>query len=260
MMVASFLKLYNFKSNALKFCSQSFLHRVENTFPLAGSWFIRIFAQYARRILMVRFLSVLICIFWLSGCSLLTFFEGEKPEQSKPAKQPPARTETPRPRHPQADQLLGQARRLWKEDSVCSEPRKAVALLTQVLRAEPKNVEALRLRALAYKDLKYWEGAEEDATKAVVLKPDAMNYAARSLVFSASGNFLGAEKDARRALIMDEKLPMALIAMATVYFRNNDDAAACRSLQAACDQGECLPWKRAGEAGMCTGIVFPGHP
>lgn len=213
---------------------------------------------------MIRFLAALACVFCLSGCGLLSFFEGEKPEPPKTEKQvpAPARPETSRPRHPQAEKLLVQARRLWKEDTVCSDPRKAAALLTQVLRAEPENVEALRLRALAYKDLTYWDGAEEDATKAVVLAPDAVNYAARSLVFSASGNFLGAEKDARRALVMDEKLPIALIAMAEVHFHNNDPAAGCRGLQAACDQGECLPWKRAGESGLCAGMgmVFPEYP
>ena len=216
---------------------------------------------------MIRFLAVLACVFCLSGCSLLSsfgIFEGEKakPPKSEKTAPAPAKPEASRPRrqHPQVEKILVQARRLWNESTVCSEPRKAAALLTQALRGEPENVEALRLRALAYKDLKYWDGAEEDATKAIVLKPDAFNYAARSLIFSDSGNFLGAEKDARRALVLDDKLPIALIAMAEVNFHNNDAVAGCRNLQAACDQGECQPWKRAEERGLCRdAVVYPGR-
>lgn len=211
---------------------------------------------------MIRFFAILICIFCLSGCGLFSFFDAPPSTPASPEKQvsPPAKQAPIHPQRQQAEQLLIQARRLWEESTICSDPRKAAALLTQVLRAAPEHPEALRLRALAYKDLKYWDGAEEDATKAVVIEPDALNYAVRSLVFSESGNFLGAEKDARRAMVMDQTLPTVLIAIAQVYFYNNDTAAACRSLQAACDRGECNPWKRSRDSGMCTDTTYPDQP
>lgn len=222
---------------------------------------------------MKRALMGMVCAFLLSGCAVYDYFfpEAEKtPSAAEVKKTPPKRapkraqkpqakpapnTETQRT---QADTLLREAKTQWSESTEAADPRSALGLLNQVLHMEPENTEALHYRALAYRQLRYYDGAENDATKAVSLETSAENYATRSLVYASSGNWLGAEKDARRALVIDEALPIVLVAMAGVSFHNNDPQAGCRYLERACDQGECGPWRRAAEGGQCQqGRIAP---
>ncbi|GAB6269111.1 MAG: hypothetical protein STSR0002_18530 [Smithella sp.] len=82
----------------------------------------------------------------------------------------------------------------------CTDPKKAIGYLNEVIRLEPNNSDAYFLRGTAYDNLGQIQLAFEDYDKAVHLRPDlAWPYSARGNSYFAQGNYTLGCRDAKKA-------------------------------------------------------------
>lgn len=104
-----------------------------------------------------------------------------------------------------AQKLYAKARIMWDAEEKCVDPELALEYLDVAITLEPDYADAYIRRALAASELKEWDEAFDDSSKAVRLDPTADNYALRSLIFMREGNYKGARKDLERALDLDSR-------------------------------------------------------
>ena len=132
----------------------------------------------------------LLAVLVLPGCSLL-----------EPAKEPPKPanpTGVSGKYNPQAEQLFGKARVLWKNGETCSDPEAALDSLDEALKLEPDYPQALIRRGLALSQLGYADDAFDDLTRAIRLEPSAEAYLSRAICLLQQGNTVGAAQGPRR--------------------------------------------------------------
>ena len=151
----------------------------------------------------------------------------------------------------EAETLYARARVLWDKDDVCSDPSQALELLDRVIQIEPAYAPAYLRRGLAKSDLRNWDGAFDDVTKAIRLDPTAEAYAFRGLVSMRGGNFIGARKDLDRSLDMQKRQYRAWNFRGGLHRMEGNLPAACKDFEEACDYGNCMGLEMAKKAGEC---------
>ena len=153
--------------------------------------------------------------------------------------------------NPEAESAFVQAHVLWRNSDICSDPAQAVSLLDKAIRLEPNYADAYLRRGLAKSDLRDWDGAFDDLSRAIRLKPTAEAYAFRGLISMRGGNALGARKDFDRSLQINSKQYRAWNYRAAINLLERDNEAACRDFRKGCDNGDCVGYESAVAHGEC---------
>ena len=155
-------------------------------------------------------------------------------------------------RVPEAEAAFARAHVLWDSRDVCSDPAQALVLLDKALSLEPHYAEALLRRGLAKSDLKDWDGAFDDVSKAIRLSPSAESYAFRGLVSMQGGNYLGARKDFDRSLELTRRQHRAWNFRAALNRLEGRLTEACDDFAKGCDYGDCVGLESSIKAGECS--------
>lgn len=154
-------------------------------------------------------------------------------------------------RNQEAETAFSRAHVLWHNSEVCSDPALAVELLDKALALEPEYAEAYMRRGLAKSDMRDWEGAFDDLTRAVRLDPSPVNYAYRGLISMRGGNALGARKDYERSIELDSGQHRAWNFRAALNLLEGKHEAACSDFAKGCSNGDCTGLESARNAGIC---------
>ncbi len=133
----------------------------------------------------------------------------------------------------------------------CSDPEKALSLLSKAISLDPRYAEAYLRRGLAKSELGEGEEAFEDVTAGIRLQPTAQGYAYRGLVSLRSGQKNAAEKDLRHSLKLDPKQHLAHNYLGTLALSENNQAKACASFKEGCAQGDCSFLETSKKEGIC---------
>ena len=154
-------------------------------------------------------------------------------------------------RNPEAEAAFARAHVLWNSHDVCSDAERAVVLLDRVLALEPQYADALVRRGLARSDLKDWDGAFDDVSKAIRLSPTAEAYAFRGLISMRGGNYLGARKDLARSLEISKRQHRAWNLRGMLNRLEGRQAEACDDFAEGCDYGDCIGLETSVKMGEC---------
>ncbi|NNC51036.1 MAG: hypothetical protein HKO01_10910 [Flaviramulus sp.] len=111
---------------------------------------------------------------------------------------------------------LSQANKLLRQATRTNDLNEKIALLTQVIDLEPKNLDAYFYRALAKNDLGDYHGAIVDYSKIIIEEPDADTYFNRGNSRYSIKDFTGAKEDYAKAYMLDENFTDALYSLACV--------------------------------------------
>lgn len=154
-------------------------------------------------------------------------------------------------RNPEAEAAFAMAHVLWDKNDICSDPYHAETLLNKALALEPEYAEAYVRRGLARGQLHDWDGAFDDLSRAIRLRPTAEAYAFRGLISMRGGNYLGARKDLDRSLALQKRQHRAWNYRGALNRLEGDLDAACRDFDNGCDYGDCVGFESATARGEC---------
>ncbi|MDL2313431.1 hypothetical protein LJC36_00450 [Desulfovibrio sp. OttesenSCG-928-C14] len=152
---------------------------------------------------------------------------------------------------PEAETNFALARVLWSDPLTCSDPALAIEYLDKAIAAAPDYEEAYARRGLAKSDLRDWDGAFDDLTKAIRLNPAAQNYAYRGLISMRGGNSLGAARDFDRSISLDSKQHRAWNFRGGLHVLTGDYTKACKDFERGCSNGDCTGLESAKGHGYC---------
>lgn len=155
-------------------------------------------------------------------------------------------------RNPEAESAFARAHILWNQNDVCSDPLLAEEFLSKAIRLEPHYAEAYLRRGLARGQLRDWDNAFDDLSRAIRLNPTAEAYAFRGLVSFRGGNYLGARKDLDRSLEMTKRQHRAWNFRGALNRAEGYLDAACEDFHEGCDYGDCVGLESAIERGECA--------
>lgn len=153
---------------------------------------------------------------------------------------------------PEAGSKFDQARVLWKNTDVCSNPERAIELLDQAIAAAPKYSDAYLRRGMASSQLGYFDDAFDDVTRAIRFSPSPAGYATRALVSLRAGQIKAAAKDLDHSLSLNSSQYQAWNYYGDLYLLEGDSREACRSYSRACSNGDCSRMEAAKEQGLCN--------
>lgn len=153
---------------------------------------------------------------------------------------------------PEAEAAFAKAHVLWDKRDVCSDPQHALELLDAAIRLEPRYAEAYLRRGLAKSDLRDWDGAFNDLSRAIRLNPTAEAFAFRGLVSMRGGNYIGARKDFDRSLDMTARQHRAWNFRGALNLLEGNREAACADFSEGCDYGDCTGLDSAVASGECA--------
>ena len=163
-------------------------------------------------------------------------------------------------KHPEEAELaFSKAYILWHgyrptnltDPDVCTNPAKAVELLSQAIMTSPAFYEAYMYRALAHKDLKEYGKALYDINAAIHFKKTPNALAFRALILTHQNKFSEAQADIDKAMEMDDDLPLPWKYLGFLQQRMGLQEDACKSYSRACSYGECSFFKKAQADGYC---------
>lgn len=154
--------------------------------------------------------------------------------------------------NPEAEAAFGRARVLWDKRDVCSDPVLAVELLHKAVTLEPQYAEAYARLGLAKSELRDWDGAFDDLSKAIRLHPTAEAYAFRGLVSMRGGNYLGARRDLDRSLELRKRQHRAWNFRGALNRLEGRQKEACEDFAEGCGYGDCSGLNASVERGECS--------
>lgn len=154
-------------------------------------------------------------------------------------------------RNADAEASFARAHVLWDKRDVCSDPALAVELLDKAIALEPGYGDAYLRRGLAKSDLKDWDGAFDDLTRAIRLNPSAEAFAFRGLVSMRGGNYMGARKDFDRSLSITKRQHRAWNFRGALNRLEGRQKAACEDFSEGCDYGDCIGLETSIKMGEC---------
>ena len=157
----------------------------------------------------------------------------------------------PGKRSAEAETAYARAHALWDRNDVCSDPVLALELLNKAIRLEPGYAEAYVRRGLARSDLRDWDSAFDDLSRAIRLNPTAEAYAFRGLVSLRGGNYLGARKDLDKSLTITGRQYRAWNFRGVLNRQEGNQIQACKDFAAGCDRGDCNGLEMSRELGEC---------
>ncbi len=153
--------------------------------------------------------------------------------------------------NPEAETAYAKARVLWKDGEVCADPKQAVIFLNRAITLEPKYAEAYLRRGLAKSDLRDWEGAFDDLSRSIRLKPTAEAYAYRGLISMRGGNGIGARKDFNRSIELNSGQHRAWNFRGALNLLEGNSDAACSDFRKGCSNGDCVGYESSVKNGVC---------
>jgi tetratricopeptide (TPR) repeat protein len=168
--------------------------------------------------------------------------------------------ETPAPLNPMglsgkyakaAETNYALARALWGNTEICREPQQAILYLNKTIELAPDYADAYMRRGLAKSDLRDWDGAFDDITKAILLAQKPEYYAYRGLVSMRGGNSLGARKDFDRSLEINSSQHRAWNFRGGLNILLHDFPGACADFKRGCSNGDCTGLESAKKDGYC---------
>lgn len=113
---------------------------------------------------------------------------------------------------------FAQANKLYRKALRSTESNEKISLLSEVIKLEPKNLDAYFQRGLAKNDAGDYYGAIVDYSKIIVEQPDADTYYNRGNSRYSIKDFAGAKEDYAKAYILDENFIDALYSLACVRY------------------------------------------
>lgn len=160
---------------------------------------------------------------------------------------------------PEAETLFASARSLWRVPATyqgvleeeCSDPEKAVTLLSKAISIERDYAEAYLYRGKALTALGEKEAALSDLTRAIRLAPTPEAYMSRGLFFIQAGDSQSAIRDIEYAIKKSPDTGKYWNYLGVAYERLGDTEQMCRSLQTACEKGVCKIYEQSVKAGLC---------
>ena len=153
---------------------------------------------------------------------------------------------------PKAERLFDNARVLWKDSDVCSDPEKAVDLLDEAVKISPEFGEAYVRRGLAKSELGLYEEAFEDITTGIRLSPSAEAYAFRALASLRGNHFMAAVKDLEYSIQLNSSQYRSYLYLGDLAFKEGEMEEACGYYSKACSNGDCSRLEEAEELGICS--------
>lgn len=187
----------------------------------------------------IRFSTICLCVLFLFGCG------GHEPLKPNNPMGLSGKINT------EAETAYARARVLWKDGEICTDPKLAVELLDKAIALEPNYAEAYQRRGLAKSDLRDWDGAFDDLSRSIRLKPTAEAYAYRGLISMRGGNGIGARKDFGRSIEINSGQHRAWNFRAALNLLEGDQSAACKDFAKGCSNGDCIGYESAVNNGVC---------
>lgn len=117
---------------------------------------------------------------------------------------------------------FGQANKLFRKAKSSEDLIEKTTLLSEVIRLEPKNLDAYFFRAIAKHDLGDYAGAIVDYSKIIVLEPDADTYLNRGNSRYSLGDYEGAKEDYSKAFELDKNLINAKYSLGCIKYDLGD--------------------------------------
>lgn len=158
----------------------------------------------------------------------------------------------------EAEKAFAEARVLWRRTiasvsaaEVCTNPEKAVTLLDKAISLEPDYAEAFLRRGLAKSELGQRDGAFEDATKAIRIRPSSEFYAYRGLISLRAGQERAAARDLEYALKEDSSQFRAHNFLGVLSLSQKDSRKACSHFKDGCSAGDCSFLEAARKEKIC---------
>lgn len=215
-----------------------------------------------------RRFHTLLFFFGIAFCLMLAACAGK--ESPQPSAAPPAPESPPDPApekdfigpsgkyKPEAEQAFAEARVLWRRDVAsvsaaesCTDPEKAVSLLSKAISLEPKYAEAYVRRGLARSELGKREEAFDDLTEAVRLNASPESYAYRGLVCLRAGEERAAQRDLQYSLKLKSSQHLAHNLMGVLELKRDKKSLACESFTKGCSNGDCAFIESARKEKIC---------
>ncbi|WP_199114608.1 tetratricopeptide repeat protein [Snuella sedimenti] len=123
-----------------------------------------------------------------------------------------------------------QANKLYRKAMRSTDLNEKIELFNQVIKLEPKKLNAYFYRAIAKNDLGDYSGAIVDYSKILIDKPDADTYFNRGNSRYSLQDYEGAKQDYQKALDIDPDFIDALYSLASSKFELNDYNGAIEDL------------------------------
>ena len=114
--------------------------------------------------------------------------------------------------------IIGQANKLYRKALRSTDLKEKISLLDEVIKLEPKNLDAYFQRGLAKNDSGDYHGAIVDYSKIIVEQPDADTYYNRGNSRYSIKDLKGAKEDYAKAYILDKNIIDALYSLACVRY------------------------------------------
>lgn len=136
-----------------------------------------------------------------------------------------------------------------------AEQKNNIASLSEVIKANPNDANALNLRGAAYGQAGEYEKALNDFNAALSVSPQYYQaYANRALIFSRGNKLDQALADYNQALRIDPKYSIALVGRGTVHRMRNNHPAAVADFSAALEnQGDPVAYFNRGLSRQAMG-------
>ncbi|WP_298536077.1 tetratricopeptide repeat protein [uncultured Algibacter sp.] len=113
---------------------------------------------------------------------------------------------------------IGQASKIYRKALRSTDSKEKISLLNEVIKLEPKNLDAYFQRGLAKNDSGDYHGAIVDYSKIIVEQPDADTYYNRGNSRYSIKDLTGAKEDYAKAYILDKNFIDALYSLACVRY------------------------------------------
>ena len=113
---------------------------------------------------------------------------------------------------------IGQAGKLYRKALRSTDLKEKISLFSEVIKLEPKNLDAYFQRGLAKNDSGDYHGAIVDYSKIIVEQPDADTYYNRGNSRYSIKDLSGAKEDYAKAYMLDENFIDALYSLACVRY------------------------------------------
>lgn len=170
-------------------------------------------------------------------------------------------------RNQEAQLAFAKARLLWPsvtrmgnvEYQRCTNPPKALELLTEAIRHEPSFAEAYAFRGLAKSEIDDHKGAIDDLNIAVRFSDNYRFLAFRALVLLRGKQVADAQKDLDASLSRESSQPYAWKIQGLLHEEEGKLEESCRAYKKACSYGDCSSWNRALKQEKCkedSGFLF----
>ena len=140
---------------------------------------------------------------------------------------------------------------MWKHGKF-NKPARAVNLLDQVIKQNPKFASAYNNRGNAFRDMRQYGKAIQDYNRAISLNPKfAKAYSNRGNVYFDQKNYQRAIRDYNQSVAVNPNYKLAYLNRGLAFHKLKQNRLACKDFNKACQMGECEGIQWAKQQGVC---------